>query len=229
MNILRLGRTEEKNMSDSSHAKVCVSCQLPYSLYEAGSWLCYWHPGSRLESTQHLACCGMASDAHDCKTHIELHREPKGCHRSDHSATLQEREAYATRPFSICPLSQITEMRSIARADGKKVFHFSDASKMPAFIDIRVPDTWGEGKEATGGVLRVDLKEEQDRLYAALNSGPSVQAATNPYDEEWDRVNGEAAEDGKDFIPFALFLRVDPEPDQERKTQFESILGRPCS
>lgn len=205
----------------------CVACKLPFDKYEAGSLLCFWHPGKLATSTKHLDCCGISTNPISCSSHLESEDgTPKGCHRADHSATEEERESYKTRPYSICPLSEVKHMPHIATSDNKMVFHYENVDSMPARLSIRVPDTWGAGKALTQGFLHIDLTAEQEKLQIAMyGSSATLDPDDDPYNQQWAMLNDEEQEEeAHAFVPFVLFLRVDPDIDPGKKRDIDSFV-----
>lgn len=197
-----------------------------YRPQDSGSLMCYWHPGQVNTATFHLTCCGMAAVDGDCDSHSEAAREnARGCHITDHTASHRERLMLQTRPFSLCPLDQVQDLPHLSNANDSTVFHFADAVTLPKSLTISVPDAWGSGS----GKLDVDLHAEHAKLFAAVKQRQVVQASNDPYANEWDRVLGDADENGMDFVPFVLFLRVSPTKDSARTEEFASLLCKPCS
>jgi hypothetical protein len=96
---------------------------------------------------------------------------------------------------------------------------------MPPTLDIQIPDTWGRLRaRSQNTTLTVDLHAEYAALRAALYGGASIAPSDDPYENEWDRVMDTAVlDDATAFVPFALFLRVDPNPDSDRKCEYARV------
>jgi len=158
--------------------------------------------------------------------HAESRRETaRGCFPIDHSASLGERNALRTRPYSVCTIEQAEAcMPHIATPNNSTVFHFTDAESIRGTLVLGVPVQMG----VPGNRITVDLQEEHDALYREVNDVEELAVSADPYEQEWDVANGVSCENAATFVPFVLFMRVGREPDVGRAREFAAALAGPC-
>ena len=222
--------------------EICISCGAPFTLADAGSLGCWFHPAHLDANTLHRPCCNGAEPDGACLAHTQSsRRRPLGCHRIDHFSDSDSRyKATHHRPYGIAALDQVHQcMLGVSEPDERMVFHISSPEELDRYgtkFTVRVPSTWSREDDGTDnanvadGRLRIDLRAEHDQLREALierERDDMLDDATgaDAYAAEWDRTrNGHRSTTVPDFIPFALFLRVDPERDDKRA----AFVNTPC-
>jgi hypothetical protein len=144
----------------------------------------------------------------------------------DHFATTYERDrVLKERPYTLAPLDQVrSSMTYAAQPNGSSVIHITDERQLSQRdFSLKLPRGW----KGTGDVVKdriyPDLRAEHDALRQAIidrdrdSQSQDSYGADSTYTTEWNRYMDEVKDISTPaFIPFAIIMRVSPDPDAER-------------